>query len=88
MLDFKFDPKATYLIACTYGPDSMALLDMVQKKGGKPIVCCINYHLFATSNEDAASLADYCKKAGLEMEYLDWRKCQRLLNFTFLQGVE
>ena len=23
-----------------------------------------------------------------EMEYLDWRKCQRLLNFTFLQGVE
>ena len=71
MLDFKFDPKATYLIACTYGPDSMALLDMVQKKGGKPIVCCINYHLFATSNEDAASLADYCKKAGLEMEYLD-----------------
>ena len=35
MLDYKFDPKAVYLVAVTYGPDSMALLDMMQNEGGE-----------------------------------------------------
>ena len=71
MLDFKFQKNATYLCACTYGPDSMALLDMLQKEGVKPIVVCINYHKFEESSDDYIKLASYCGAKGLTLEYLD-----------------
>lgn len=71
MLDYKFSKGATYLCACTYGPDSMALLDMMQKEGLKPIVICINYHKFEESSEDYIKLASYCGAKGLTLEYLD-----------------
>lgn len=71
MLNYKFSKKANYLCACTYGPDSMALLDMVQKEGVKPIVVCINYHMFENSTDDYIQLAAYCGAHGLTFEYLD-----------------
>ncbi len=71
MLDYKFKMNATYLCACTYGPDSMALLDMLQKEGVKPVVVCINYHKFEESSEDYIKLAAYCGAHGLILEYLD-----------------
>ena len=71
MLDYKFRKRATYLCACTYGPDSMALLDMLQKEGIKPVVVSINYHKFEESAEDYVKLASYCGQRGLVLEYLD-----------------
>ena len=71
MLDYKFKKKATYLCACTYGPDSMALLDMLQKEGIKPVVVCINYHQYEETSDDYIKLASYCGSAGLTLEYLD-----------------
>lgn len=71
MLDYKFSKGATYLSACTYGPDSMALLDMLQKAGVHPVVVCINYHKFEESSDDYIKLASYCGSKGLQLEYLD-----------------
>ena len=71
MLNFKFKKKATYLVACTYGPDSMALVDMVQKEGIKPVIVCINYHQFEEADNDYVRLAQYCGERGLVLEYLD-----------------
>lgn len=71
MLNFKFSNKAKYLCACTYGPDSMALVDMIQKEGIKPIVVCINYHQFENTTDDYIQLASYCGQKGLIFEYLD-----------------
>lgn len=71
MLNFHFKKKATYLVACTYGPDSMALVDMVQKEGVKPVVVCINYHKYEENNDDYAKLKDYCEAKDLVFEYLD-----------------
>lgn len=71
MLDYKFSKGATYLSACTFGPDSMALLDMLQKSGIKPIVVCINYHKFEDTSDDYIKLATYCGAKGLTLEYLD-----------------
>lgn len=73
MLNYKFSPKANYLCACTYGPDSMALLDMLQKEGVKPIVVCINYSRFENTTDDYIQLASYCGQKGLIFEYLDAR---------------
>lgn len=71
MLDYKFQKSATYLCACTYGSDSMALLDMLQKEGVKPIVVCINYGKYEDSSDDYIKLATYCGMKGLTLEYLD-----------------
>lgn len=71
MIDFKFDESSTYLVAGTFGSDSMALIDMMVKKGIKPVVCSLNYHKFDSSDSDFASLRDYCEKNGLVFEGLD-----------------
>ena len=102
MLDYKFAKGAKYLCACTYGPDSMALLDMMQKEGVKPVVVCINYHKFEESSEDYIKLASYCGAHGLELEYLDaatlpeaeayheeddFKKWARNVRYSFFQKV-
>ena len=102
MLDYKFSKGVTYLCACTYGPDSMALLDMMQKAGLKPVVVCINYHKFEESSEDYIKLASYCGAHGLELEYLDaatlpeaeayheeddFKKWARNVRYSFFQKV-
>ena len=71
MIDFKFDPKAVYVAAVSFGSDSMAMLDMLQKSGIKPIVAAIDYHKFDFSSEDMAKLGDYCKEKGLIYKLLD-----------------
>lgn len=71
MLDYKFDKRANYIVSSTNGSDSMALLDMMQKEGIKPIICCVNYHKFERSNEDYYSLKSYAEEKGLVFEGLD-----------------
>lgn len=71
MLNYKFNPTSTYIVAVTYGPDSMALLDMLQKEGIRPVVCCVNYHVSPTADEDYGNLRLYCKDKGLDFEYFD-----------------
>ena len=71
MLDFNFDPNENYIAAVSYGSDSMAMLDMLQREGIKPIVAAIDYHKFDFSSEDMAKLGDYCKEKGLIFRLLD-----------------
>ncbi len=74
MFNFTLDPEATYLVACTYGADSMALLDMLLKKGAKPVVVSLDYHKFDSSPADFAGLEAFCKEKGLPFELLDAAK--------------
>ena len=71
MLDYKFEKNATYLVAGTYGPDSMALIDMLRHEAGRFVVCAVNYHKFDESNADFSSLEAYCRENGLEFRGLD-----------------
>ncbi len=71
MLDYAFDPKAVYLIAVTYGPESMALLDMMQKSGVQPVVLFIDYHKGAIMAEAKAKLRRYCRDHKLIFEAYD-----------------
>ena len=43
--------KKSYLVACSGGPDSMALLDMLKDKYNLK-VCHINYHKRDTAKRD------------------------------------
>ncbi|MCR5490719.1 MAG: tRNA lysidine(34) synthetase TilS [Bacilli bacterium] len=71
MISYHFDPTADYLAAVTYGPDSMAMLDMLLKTEAHIVVCALNYHKFAESDEDFELLKAYCKEKGLRFEGLD-----------------
>lgn len=71
MLDYKFGPNNTYLVACSYGPDSMALLDMMRKAGVSPIVCYVNYHAGTLSEESEEMLRRYCLQKRLVLEVCD-----------------
>jgi tRNA(Ile)-lysidine synthase len=81
MIEFKFKPNRNYLVACSYGPDSMALLDMVQKSGIKPIVCHVNYHAREESQAEEDALREYCNQRGLTFECLDASKIKVQGNF-------
>lgn len=73
-LSYRFDPKATYLLACSYGSDSMALLDILRKMGVRFVVCFVNYHTSPSNDVDQQSLTEYCLSQGLTLEILDTAK--------------
>lgn len=65
------DSKKKYVIACSYGPDSMALLDMAIKDKLDIVVAHVNYHKRDVSNFEEESLRKYCKDRGVQIEILD-----------------
>jgi len=58
------------LLACSGGPDSMALLDMEWKKGTELFVCHVNYRKRPTAQRDEDIVRDYCLKHGIAMAVL------------------
>ena len=58
-LNLKLNNK--YIIGVSYGPDSMALLDLLLKNHYDFVVCHINYHLREESNEEQKNLENYLK---------------------------
>ena len=54
-----------YLLACSFGPDSMALFDMLLKEGYKFAVAHVNYHLREESTDEEINLRNYCLTNGV-----------------------
>ena len=50
-----------YLLACSFGPDSMALFDMLLKEGFSFEIAHVNYHLRKESDFEEEQLREYCK---------------------------
>lgn len=58
------------IVACSGGPDSMVLLDILRENKYDIIVAHINHHLRPTSDRDEGIVASYCKKHTLTLEVL------------------
>ncbi len=63
------------IVACSGGPDSMVLLDLLRVQNTEYkiqniIVAHINHHLRPTSDRDEDIVASYCKKHRLTLEVL------------------
>lgn len=56
------------VIGVSSGPDSMCLLDIMQKKTNKIVVCHINHNVRKESNEEEKFLKEYCKDNNLIFE--------------------
>jgi tRNA(Ile)-lysidine synthase len=61
------DKNQKYLLACSHGPDSMALFFMLKEEGYKFAVAHVNYHLREESDEEQKELEDYCAKNNVEL---------------------
>ena len=68
--EIKVKPKTKYLVACSFGPDSMALLDMLQKVTEPQfiIVCFVNYHKRKEADEEQKQIKKYCEEKNLILE--------------------
>ena len=65
------DKTKSYLLACSFGPDSMALFDMLQKGGYKFSAALVNYHLRPESNYEMESFINYCQKQNIAYHVKD-----------------
>lgn len=63
MLDL--DRSKRYLLACSYGPDSMALFDMLVKGDYTFEVAHVNYNLRPESKKEAIQLEAYCSSKNI-----------------------
>lgn len=54
------------IVACSGGPDSMALLDQLRKKDYAICVAHVNYHQRPTANRDERIVKEYCDQYHLE----------------------
>lgn len=64
MLDL--DKNKKYLLACSYGPDSMALFAVLIKEKYSFGVAHVNYHLRKESDDEEKGLREYCQKHKIE----------------------
>lgn len=73
--------KYKYLIACSGGPDSMALLDIYRSKGYSIEVGHVNYHKRDTSNRDEEIVKNYCEKYNIVFNKFDYEASNVKGNF-------
>lgn len=62
------------VIGVSAGPDSMCLLDILQKKTNKIVVCHINHNVREESKEEEIFLKKYCKDKNLIFESMTIEK--------------
>ena len=63
----KLDKNKKYLLACSCGPDSMALFGMLLEKGYKFSVAHVNYHFREKSDHEEEVLAEFCKEKNVKL---------------------
>lgn len=68
------DKDKHYLLACSFGPDSMALFVMLLNEGYKFDVAHVNYHFRKASDLEEQGLTLYCKQHNVRCYIFDNKK--------------
>lgn len=71
MINLNLDKKHKYLLACSFGPDSMALFHLLVKNEYKFDCAIVNYHLRNESNSEVDNLLKYASKFNIKVHVLD-----------------
>ena len=61
------DKNKKYLLACSYGPDSMYLCDELRNEGYNFGIAHVNYHFRKESDDEEKALRDYCYKYNITL---------------------
>lgn len=80
-IDYPINKNKKYILACSFGPDSMALFNMLLKLQCKFIVAFVNYHQRSESDDEQKKIINYCNNVNVKCEILDVKKDTRIENF-------
>ncbi len=80
-IKLNLDLNKKYIVACSYGPDSMALLDAAIKNGLNIVVAHVNYRKRDVSVFEQKSLEKYCQDRCIKIYVLDLLKSKPTHNF-------
>lgn len=75
------DKKKKYVVACSFGPDSMALLNMLLQEEYDVVVAHVNYHKRKESDYEERSLKEYCLNKNVPTFVLDTNRIEHVGNF-------
>ena len=70
-----------YILACSYGPDSMALFNMLLDENYRFVVCNINYNHRDISTQETENLKAYCEAKNIEFYSKSVQFPSKNLNF-------
>lgn len=96
-LNYKVNQNKTYIVAVSFGPDSMCLLDLLRKEKTNLIVAHVNYHRRPESNSEQERLESFCKLHKIKIEVLDtigllpkgnFQKWAREIRYEFFAKLE
>ncbi len=73
MSKLTLDKSQKYLLACSFGPDSMALFHMLLTEGYNFDCAIVNYHLRKESDSEVASLVEFANKQDVKVYILDYK---------------
>jgi len=68
---FKLDSTKTYVVAVSFGVDSMVLLDQCRRAGLSIIIAHVNYHRRDVSNLEQSQLEQYALQHDIPIYVLD-----------------
>ena len=71
MIHLNLDKEKKYLLACSFGPDSMALFHLLVKNKYNFACAIVNYHLREESDDEVEGLVEYAKKFDIKVHVLD-----------------
>ena len=71
MNSLNLDKNGKYLLACSQGPDSMALFYLLYKNNYNFACAIVNYHLRDESDSEVINLIKYAKEKDIQVHVLD-----------------
>lgn len=80
-IKLNLDKNKKYVVACSFGPDSMALLSLSLKNSLKIVVAHVNYHKRKVSDFEQESLTRFCNENNTPIEVLDTANLEVSGNF-------
>lgn len=92
----KIDPKKHYVLACSFGPDSMCLFALLLKSKAKFVVCHVNYHRRKEASQEEDSLRKFCdlhnipfylKHARYQKRYGNFQSWAREKRYQFFNEI-
>lgn len=71
MINLNLDKTMKYLLACSFGPDSMALFHLLNQNGYSFSCAIVNYHLRKESDLEVDGLIKYASRFDIKVHVLD-----------------
>ncbi len=71
MIKLNLDKSKRYLLACSFGPDSMALFHILRENGYIFECAIVNYHLRKESDKEVNSLLQYSSRFNIKVHALN-----------------